>query len=126
MRASPRIVAAEDVAEMTVAGDVVSLDADPAILQCRCDVAAEKSRGPATMIGFEQQVAVAGALRKSDEFAGPGSRQCGLAAEISIDPQTPFGLVSGCMIAQRCANHVGAPIIFLDLGALYAAHDHQR
>jgi hypothetical protein len=47
VRANARIVAAESVAEVTVAGHVIGLHTDPAIVQSRRDIASEKSRRPA-------------------------------------------------------------------------------
>ena len=93
VRANARIVAAEGRAEMAMARHVVGVDADPAIVERGRDVAAEKRRRPAAMIGFEQQIAVARALRQRHQFAGPVARQRRLAAEIGVEPQAPFGLV---------------------------------
>ena len=92
MRANAGIVTAEGVAEMTVAGHIVELDAVPAIVHRIRHIAAEKSGRPSAMIGFQQQFAVAGILRKRHQFPRPVARQRRLALDIGIDPQAPFGL----------------------------------
>ena len=55
------------------------------------------------MIGFEQQLAVAGLLRERQQFGGAVARQCCLASQIGIDPETPFGLEGRRVIAELLA-----------------------
>jgi hypothetical protein len=92
VRANAGIVTAELVTEVTVAGHVVEFDTIPATLDPAHDVAPEKSRRPLAVIRFKQQVTIAGALRERDQFAGAVARQRGLASQIGVDPQAPFGL----------------------------------
>ncbi len=92
VRANAGIVTAELVTEVAVAVHVVKLEAVPATVQRVGDIAAKKGRRPLAMIRFEQLLLIAGALRKRQEFTGPVTRQSGLAPEIGVDPQAPFGL----------------------------------
>jgi hypothetical protein len=77
------------------------------------------------VVGFEQEIAVAGSLCERHQLAGPVARQSRLAPEIGVEPQTPLGLVRRRTVSDRSADLLGAPISILDLGALHAAHDHQ-
>src|ERR1700720_3034977 len=86
VRANAGVVTAELMTKVTVARHVVELDAVAATVHAALDVALEKRRRPPAMMRLEQQFAIAGALRKRDEFAGPLPRQRGLVPEIGIDP----------------------------------------
>src|ERR1700676_1552594 len=110
MAANAGIMTAERMAEVTVAVYVVEFDAMPAIFQCGCDIAAKERRRPAAMIGLEQQLFIAGVLRERHQFAGPVACQCGLAPEIGVEPQAPFGLEQSGTIVQPLADFVGAGI----------------
>ncbi len=65
---------------------------------------------PAAMVSFEQQIAVAGALRERHQFARPVARQRSLAPDIGVEPQAPFGLEDGGSVSERFADLGGAAI----------------
>src|SRR5476651_648607 len=92
MRADARIVAAEFVAKVTMASDVVHLESVAAAVERVPDVAPEKCRRPAAMVRLKQKLAITGALRDRHELTGALAGECGLASEIGVKPQPPFGL----------------------------------
>jgi hypothetical protein len=73
------------------------------------------------MIGFEQQITVAGGVRERYQLARPVARQGGLASDIGVEPQAPFGLERGRAITDRRADLGSAPVGIFDFGALHAA-----
>jgi hypothetical protein len=58
------IVAAEGLAKMSMAGHVIGLDTDTAVVQSRRDIASEHRRRPATMVSLKQLITVARTLRE--------------------------------------------------------------
>ena len=78
------------------------------------------------MIGFEKQLAVAGLLRERNQFAGAVARQCRLASEIGVDPETPFGLEGRRAVAELLAYLAGFGIGRFGLDALQAMRDDRR
>ena len=107
MSAHAGIVTAKSMAEVSVALHVVEFDAMPAVVQRWRDLAAEKRRRPPAVMRFQQQLVIAGVLRQGHQFAGPVARQCGLAPEIGVDPQTPFGLEKSRAVAEFLADLAG-------------------
>src|SRR5690242_19331083 len=101
----------EGMAKVTVGREIIRLNTDQGVAQCLGDIAAEKGCRPAAMISLQQQFAVAGALRESQQFTRPVARQSRLAPDIGIEPQIPFRFVE--------RRGVAAP--FADLGC--AAED---
>ncbi|MGC2223220.1 MAG: hypothetical protein WA624_13080 [Methylocella sp.] len=75
MGANAGIVAAERVAEMAVPIYVRGLDADAAQIERSGDFAAIKRGGLATMIGFEQQIAVVRPPRQIHQLVRAVARQ---------------------------------------------------
>ena len=78
------------------------------------------------MIGFEQQLAIAGLLRERHQFAGAVARQRRLAAQIGVDPEAPFGLEGGRAVAELLADLAGLGIGRFGLDALQAVRDDRR
>jgi hypothetical protein len=74
------------------------------------------------MAGLKQLIVVAGAFRQRDQLARPVARLRGLAAEIGIEPQAPFGLIHGLAVVELFTEFGGATIGLPHLGALHAAH----
>ena len=92
MRANAGIVTAKLVTEVTMANHVVEFDTLAAIGHRVRDVAPKKPCRPPAMVGFQQQLVIAGVLRERHQFTGAVARERGLAPEIGIEPQAPFGL----------------------------------
>jgi hypothetical protein len=86
MGADARVMAAKRVSEVTMTCDVVERYSVPRTLQRAGDIAAKKRRRQVAMMGFEQQLVIAGVLREPYEFASAIARQRGLAAQIGVDP----------------------------------------
>src|ERR1700722_17648068 len=126
VRANAGIVTAELVTEVTVTVHVIKCEAAPAAFQRVGDIATKKSRRPLAMIRFEQLLLIAGALRERHEFPGPVTRQSGLAPEIGVDPQAPFGLERPRAVPQFLADFAGPGVGVLHLRTLQAAHDDKR
>ena len=72
------------------------------------------------MIGFEQQLAIAGLLRERHQFTGAVARQRGLAPQIGVDPEAPFGLEGRGAVAEFLADLGGPGVGRLRLNALQA------
>jgi hypothetical protein len=68
VRAHSWVVTAKCLAEMTMAGNIISLGADTAVLQRRRDATSKQCRRPATMVGLKQLIAVARTLGESHQF----------------------------------------------------------
>ena len=124
--ANAGIVAAEGGAKMTVALHVIGFDTDPAVVQSCRHIAAEKSRGPLAMVGFEQQIAVAGALRERHQLTCPVASERRLAPHVGVEPQAPFGSERGGPVVDGLGELRGATIGVLRLGALQTARHHER
>ena len=68
------IVAAERGAKMTMAGHVIALDTDTAVVQSRRDIASEHRSRPATMVSLKQLIVVTRTLRERQQFICPVAR----------------------------------------------------
>ena len=86
------IVATEGVAKMTMAGHVIALDTDTAVVQNRRDIASEQCRRPATMVGLKQLIPIARTLRERHQFVCPVARQGGLEPDNDVEPQAHLAL----------------------------------
>src|SRR3954468_8920186 len=126
MRADAGIVATKRVRKMTVLRHIVKRDGVAAALQRAADIAAKMRRRELAMIGLEQQLAVAGLLRERHQFAGAVARQCRLASQIGVDPETPFGLEGRRAVAELLAYLAGFDIGLFGLNTLQAMRDDRR
>ncbi len=126
MRADAGIVAAEGVREVTVLLHIVKRDGVSAALQRAPYVATKMRRRKLTMIGFEQQLAVAGLLCKRHQFVGAIARQSRLAAQIGVDPKAPFGLKRRRALAELLTDLGGPGVGCFALDTLQAMRDEQR
>ena len=86
MGANAGIVAAESVAEMAVPIYVVGLDASAAHIERSGNFAAIERGGPATMIGFEQQIAVVRSPRQIHQLVRAVARQRSFLPNVGVKP----------------------------------------
>ena len=117
IRTDAGIVAAKRVRKVAVRRHVVKRDDALAALQRATNIATEMRRRKLTMIGFEQQLAIAGPSRERHQFAGAVARQRRLAAQIGVNPKAPFGLERCGAVAEFLTDFAGFGVGVFGLNA---------